>query len=231
LIDSSGNLSGNTYSYGNGGEFRAVGDAGLNAAVNWSAYSSATKGTTSDAVDGGSWGYNSQLAVAGKTYFQTFCIEFTEEFTPGAKYSVSTSDRALYGGHPTGGVPVTLGTAWLYSQFASGGLSAYGYNYAYGSGRTGSANLLQQAIWALQGQGGVDTFGWIAIAAAHVTGGDAYAAANGAYDVKALNLGDPGQVQDQLVIVPETTTLVAGALLLLPFGASTLRIVRKNRVA
>ena len=31
--------------------------------------------------------------------------------------------------------------------------------------------------------------------------------------------------------VPEPTTMIAGALLLLPFGASTLRIVRKNRMA
>jgi hypothetical protein len=31
--------------------------------------------------------------------------------------------------------------------------------------------------------------------------------------------------------VPEPTTMIAGALLLLPFGASTLRIVRKNRAA
>jgi hypothetical protein len=33
-----------------------------------------------------------------------------------------------------------------------------------------------------------------------------------------------------LAPVPEPTTLIAGALLLLPFGASTLRIVRKSRM-
>jgi hypothetical protein len=33
------------------------------------------------------------------------------------------------------------------------------------------------------------------------------------------------------VVVPEPTTMIAGALLLLPFGASTLRILRKNRTA
>jgi hypothetical protein len=33
------------------------------------------------------------------------------------------------------------------------------------------------------------------------------------------------------VAVPEPTTMIAGALLLLPFGASTLRILRKNRAA
>jgi hypothetical protein len=31
--------------------------------------------------------------------------------------------------------------------------------------------------------------------------------------------------------VPEPTTMIAGALLLLPFGASTLRFVRRNRTA
>ena len=34
-----------------------------------------------------------------------------------------------------------------------------------------------------------------------------------------------------LTAVPEPTTMIAGALLLLPFGASTLRILRKNRTA
>jgi hypothetical protein len=34
-----------------------------------------------------------------------------------------------------------------------------------------------------------------------------------------------------LTVVPEPTTLIAGALLLLPFGASTLRILRKARMA
>ena len=31
--------------------------------------------------------------------------------------------------------------------------------------------------------------------------------------------------------VPEASTMIAGALLLLPFGASTLRILRKTRTA
>jgi hypothetical protein len=34
-----------------------------------------------------------------------------------------------------------------------------------------------------------------------------------------------------LVAVPEPTTIIAGALLLLPFGASTVRFLRKNRTA
>jgi hypothetical protein len=34
----------------------------------------------------------------------------------------------------------------------------------------------------------------------------------------------------QLVPVPEATTMIAGALLLLPLGASTLRILRRRRI-
>jgi hypothetical protein len=42
-------------------------------------------------------------------------------------------------------------------------------------------------------------------------------------------LGGVADNTQGFVVVPEPTTLVAGALLLLPFGASTLRIVRKKR--
>jgi hypothetical protein len=41
----------------------------------------------------------------------------------------------------------------------------------------------------------------------------------------------PGNVQFDLESVPEPTTMIAGALLLLPFGASTIRILRRNRTA
>ena len=37
--------------------------------------------------------------------------------------------------------------------------------------------------------------------------------------------------QNYVVAVPEPTTMMAGALLLLPFGASALRIIRRNRLA
>jgi hypothetical protein len=36
---------------------------------------------------------------------------------------------------------------------------------------------------------------------------------------------------DNVAVVPEPTTMIAGALLLLPFGASTLRMLRKHRTA
>jgi hypothetical protein len=221
------------YSYANGGEFRAVGNPGLDGIVKWSAYSTATKGTIS-AADASSWGGGS--VSVGQAYFQTFCIEYNEEFSPGASYSVGVSQNAMYGSQPPNGDPISIGTAWLYSQFAAGTLS--GYNYTYGGSRTSTAGALQQAIWWLEAEsnGVRDSFintAEDALYGAHGAAQDLLIVgnSNGKYGVDALNLGAPGQVQDQLVIVPEPTTMIAGALLLLPFGASTLRILRKNRVA
>ena len=228
------------YSYNNGGEFRAVGSADLLAAdPGLAGYSSFTSGTISAATDGSSWGYNSGLI--GQTYFQTFCIEYNEEFSPGTSYGVAISSRAMNGGEPPNGDPLSIGTAWLYNQFAAGTLS--GYNYTYGtSSRENSAGALQQAIWWLEGENNGVRNSFINTAEEALYGGlhgsaqDALIVgdANGAYGVVALNLGAPGQVQDQLFIdkpVPEPTTMIVGALLLLPFGASTLRILRKNRAA
>ena len=214
------------YSYGDGGEFRAVGNADLIAALNnLSGYSSLTMGTVGSA-DINSWGYNGGLA--GGTYFQTFCIETTEYFSPGTTYGAAISYNALYGHLGSGpGVPVTMGAAWLYSQFAAGTLS--GYDYTYGGGRSTTAGALQQAIWYLQGESGGVNNGWVTLAAANVA--DVSAAADGAFGVEALNLGAPGAVQDQLVVIPEPTTCVAGLLLLVPFAASTLQGLRKSRMA
>jgi hypothetical protein len=212
------------YSYSTSGEFRAVGNSDLDAVINWSAYSSLTKGT----VTPGDNGYNSGLN--GLAYFQTFCIEHNEYFSPGVSYSAGISQNAMYGGQPNGSDPISIGTAWLYSQFAAGILS--GYTYAYGGGRVSTAGALQQAIWWLEDEVGGVNNSLVALAKDTLNKDDTTIRddANGAYGVYALNLGTPGQVQDQLVIVvPEPTTVLAGALLLLPFGVSTLRILRRNR--
>ena len=42
--------------------------------------------------------------------------------------------------------------------------------------------------------------------------------------------GVDGEWDITAIPVPEPTTMIAGALLLLPFGASTLRILRRNRM-
>ena len=233
-----------TYSDNSGGEFRAVGNSSLDAVVDWAAYSSQTSGTISKTTDGSTWGYNSGLN--GSSYFQTFCIEYNEAFTPGSVYNVGISKTLNSDGT---GAPVTLGVAWLYSQFAAGTLNTYSgygttYNYAYSSGRSNSAGLMQEAIWWLQGEAGGVRTSFIneveqALYGAGHDGGiydaDIKAAANGAYDVYGLDLIGG---QDQLVIeapsnnsavLPEPSTVLAGALLLLPLGASAFRILRRTQ--
>jgi hypothetical protein len=81
--------------------------------------------------------------------FQTFCIEKNEYIYPyNAIYDVTISGGSVHGGvgGPGDPDPVSKGTAFLYSQFARGLWS----DYNYGSGRSGSAAALQEAIWWLE---------------------------------------------------------------------------------
>lgn len=161
--------------------------------------------------------------------FQTFCLN-SQVFvqTPGT-YNYNISDTVVPGAITPD--PITIGTAWLYSQFRDGSLVGY---------TDTSANnvLLQQAFWWLQsdpsGVGGAVNNAFIAAAemALNLTDTTILADANGAYGVFALNLTDANgnSVQPVLGMVPEPSTIVAGALLLLPLGVSTLRIMRKNKL-
>jgi hypothetical protein len=223
-FDGTVTLTQGTYSYGNGGEFAAV--------------------------------------TTGLGNFQTFCIEYNQEFVPGASYSYFQNTGAVTGGaganttdsHTTLSMDnISIGTAWLYSQFRAGTLA----NYFTGS-RQANAGALQDAIWYLEGEtstlafNGADGTAFYNLAKLHAGAGnltDAQVTADslGAYGVIALNLfsttpvgNNPAVVingttyyasQDQLALVPEATTVIAATLLLLPFGASTLRILRKNRKA
>jgi hypothetical protein len=55
---------------------------------------------------------------------------------------------------------------------------------------------------------------------------------SGSIDLNVEAFGNDFALDDiSLTAVPEPTTMIAGALLLLPFAASTLRVVRKNRTA
>ena len=83
--------------------------------------------------------------------FNTFCLEYGEHFYPGRTYTYSISDRAIQGGPNTqpGAVPgediISVGTAWLYRQFAQHTLA----NYFTGTEQA-NAGLLQNTIWWLE---------------------------------------------------------------------------------
>jgi len=182
--------------------------------------------------------------ASGATYdggqgagFETFCIESGVEFSPGGTYYY-TLGNVSQPGPPTGagsGLPLSTGTAWLYYQFATGNLNAYAsFDYTYGATRQADDNLLQAAIWYLQGG---QTYG------SYPSGGtgniyyDAAVSALGAYannpytgtTVEVLQMwadaGDTVAAQNQLVLngngpapdppVPDggmTIVLLGGAL-------------------
>ena len=176
--------------------------------------------------------YGDAIAVnsSGLGTFDSFCLNSTVYADSGTTYNYTSSDT-ITPANSGGPATVTLGTAWLYSEFNNGGLASYGYD-----GSAASANELQQAIWYLQGSpGGVDNV-FVTDAQSALTGlnlGSETNAANGAFGVFALNLTDNngGPAQPILGMVPEPSTVVAGVLLLLPFGVSTVRILRKDKVS
>jgi hypothetical protein len=215
-----------------GGEFTAFVSGGANYAAN---YSSLTKET-----------------VDGQTGFETFCVEIAEDFTPGGTYNTTIAQNIQ-----PGGAAITVGTAYLYSQFAQGILADY--TYTSGTAREISADELQDAIWYLQGElnsstesyvqntsgpfhpgydGGnylysfsVSTDPFIGMVES-MFGTNAFASdINDNYGVQVLELScSSGPAQDQLVYcpVPEPATFAAGAMLLLPLGVSAVRALRKK---
>jgi hypothetical protein len=189
------------YSYDVGGEF-TVGDSANGPFSDASLLSdgyiqNVTEGTVGNEVGG----------------FQTFCVETGVEFSPGTAYTYTLgSSTAADGGLAGSGLNLSVGTAYLYYEFATGNLA--GYNYANGSSglsRIQDAGLLQAAIWALQGG---QTYSGYAVptvsnnafyaAALAATGGtvaDATAANNGTYDVEIMQMyGGDTPAQAQLVL-------------------------------
>ena len=180
--------------------------------------------------------------------FQTFCIDVNHSFTSGKPYNYKISQQ-IYTGSANN---ISIGTAWLYSQFLDGTLS--GYTYTDGSGNIASATLLQNTFWALEGEishvssilNTANVFYNDLVAKfGNITKAEKDAGADNCYGVAVMNLYSPGKyggpdqlAQSQLVrvstcpppvSVPEPSTIVAGALLLLPLGVSALKILRRKQ--
>ncbi|MGA4578924.1 VPDSG-CTERM sorting domain-containing protein [Limisphaera sp. VF-2] len=80
--------------------------------------------------------------------FQTFCLE-VNEFLSGQPLLAVLNTVAVMGGKGGGSPdPLSIGSAWLYKQFAEGNLA--GYDYTPGAGREASARALQETIWWLE---------------------------------------------------------------------------------
>jgi hypothetical protein len=159
--------------------------------------------------------------------FETFCLETGVEFSPGTLYyyTLGNVTQPVPGNAQQGsGLALSQGTAWLYSEFGKGLLGDF--DYTPGAGRKADDNLLQAAIWYLQGG---QTFGGYPVPtvlnnkfyadAINALGGnvlDPYTGSN----VKVLqvwsNPDDTGAAQNQIVLVPDgglTVSLLGGVLI------------------
>jgi hypothetical protein len=103
---------------------------------------------------------------------------------------------------------VSIGTAWLFSQFSAGTLTLdNGTGSYFDANRLANAGEVQNAIWFLEDEGGLNN-GYVALAEnalGNLTLTQIEADSNGAYGVVALNLFDSSGnlAQDQLAVVPE----------------------------
>ncbi len=183
-----------------------------------------------------SYGSAITATSTGLGTFSTFCLNEGVYANSGQTYNYVSSDNVIP--TPVGASnpdPIVLGTAWLYSAFRSGQLASYGFVY----GSAASADSLQSAIWFLEGNSVGVNNSYVTIAQTALTGlglGSVTASANGAFGVFSLTLTDARGNSAQPVLgmvgtVPEPSTIIAGALLLLPFGVSTVRILRKDKIS
>jgi hypothetical protein len=173
--------------------------------------------------------YNNSFGNIG---FGTFCINRSVFIQVPGQYNATVISSGI---DPNNGNQISLGTAWLFLQFAGGTLP--GYNYTPGVGRSDSAYHLQLAIWILEGQyplasivPGSDPFLNAAIAAFGTLAG-AEVDNNGKYNVGVLGLttltpagGIGAEVQPMLTLLPDGGSV----LILLGMGLSGLAVFARK---
>ena len=226
----------------------ALGLAGVMAAPG--AYASLTV-TLTEAGGNANGGGLFQAVTSANGTFDTFCISIVTSFQAGTKYTYDFSSTIDADTPPAVPTYIAEGTAYIYNQFLNGNV-AFGGNLK-ASGESAMLDDVQATIWYLQGllvdnrgkygdggmydpnnglclQNDIDAILPMLETDTHMTLAQLEANGNGAYGIEAMNVFSGCQIrQPQLCRVPEAPTIIAGALLLLPLGASALRILRKAR--
>jgi hypothetical protein len=199
-----------SYSNGtNGGEYRAwTNPAAFDPDLSW-----VLKNYSGDTKD-----------IGRADSFQTFCVEEGELFSGSHTYDVVLNDKAINGGVGPKGDPLSIGSAWLYYEFATSGDFDGDATYDYSGSRTTSALELQRALWMLEGE--ITTVNYnnqfiMAVISKFNSLGAAQADNNGTYGVKVMNLYDANgaRAQDQLIFVPDASImwLLGPAFIMLGF--------------
>jgi hypothetical protein len=185
--------------------------------------------------------------TTGLGSFATFCLEDGEFIAqpPSGPYTYTINTGAVQGGpgatttDPNTGLNmdnVSLGTAWLYSQFAAGTLTLdTGTGSYFDANQLANAGELQQAIWYLEDEAPGQSNGYVVLAenALSETVPQIEADSLGAYGVVALNLFNPdgSLAQDQLAVVPQVAPepTTAGCFLLGLGALAFCRRFNRNR--
>jgi hypothetical protein len=186
--------------------------------------------------------------TSGLGSFGTFCLEDGEFIAqpPSGPYTYTINTGAVQGGpgatttdpnNPTLAMDnVSLGTAWLYSQFAAGTLTLdTGTGSYFDANHLANAGELQQAIWYLEDEAPGQSNGYVVLAenALSETVPQIEADSLGAYGVVALNLfnQDGSLAQDQLAVVPQAAPepTTAGCFLLGLGALAFCRRFNRNR--
>lgn len=165
--------------------------------------------------------------------FLGFCLEYNERISLSGNqnYYVTVSQKAINGGGGPNPDPISLVTAYLYSQFRAGNLATTAQ---------GAADL-QNAIWWMEEE--IMTAKRSVAATAMINNAKAVLGlnalsdtalraldANGAYNARVLNVYSNSTLtamnQDLLAMVPEPSTYVAAALLMVPVIVQARRMRR-----
>lgn len=161
--------------------------------------------------------------------FTTFCIELNNEFAygDGETYTLGQTDH----NNPPGSSPLKLGTAYLFSLFANGGLTG-----SLTINSSIKAGELQQALWDFQTQGfhftgpGFDESSnpYYQLAVNNLGSANVLNASGGAYGIEVVQATDPIYGGQDWLVDPPPVPDGGATVLLLGTVFSGIVLLRKK---